>query len=118
MSTYYPVLSFIQSITRGVQTTVTFTAPCDFTPGEVVSFRVSPQSGMKELNNVETPVVSNTSNSIVVNINSTNFTPFIFHSENSIQYPAIVVPSSSGIVPGSFPIATSLVDAFDNIPNT
>lgn len=71
---------------------------------------------MTELNNVQTRVISNTNDSITVDIDSTNFTPFVFTPEYEGRGPAMVVPSSSGIVPGQIPIGTSLRDAFDNVP--
>lgn len=115
-SVFYPKLSYIASISQGVQTTVTFTDDCDFTPGEVISFRVSKQNGMYELNNVQSSVVSNDTNSIVVNIDSRNFNAFVFTPSYEGSHPAMVVPAGSGIIPNSIPLQTSLIDAFDNIP--
>lgn len=116
MGMFVPQYSLIQSITPGVQTVVTFTAPCDFLIGQVVSFRVSPQSGTKELNNVESTVIGVTSSTITVNIDSRNFTPYIFLPENEQVHVAMVVPSSSGIIPGVYPAQTNLADAFDQLP--
>ncbi len=116
MSTFVPQFSLISGITLGNQTVVTFTAPCDFTVGEVVSFRVSPPSGTFELNNQHTTVTAVTSNTITVPIVSTNYTPFINISENHLVYPAMVVPAGSGIVPGASPPQTNLQDVFDNVP--
>lgn len=115
-SVFYPKFSLIQAITQGQMTTVTFTAPCDFTQGEIVSFRVSRANGMFELNNVQTRVVESTGSTIVVDIDSNNFTPFVYSSENAVQNPAMVVPSSSGVMFGTNPAQTTLADAFDNIP--
>lgn len=116
MSAFVPQFSLIQSISLGQVTTVTFTAPCDFTVGEVVSFRISPKSGTRELNNQASTVIVVTASTITVPIDSTNYTPFVFHSENSLVFPAMVVPSASGIIPGAIPSQTNLQDAFDNIP--
>ena len=117
MSTYTPSVSFISSITRGPLTVVQFTQNCDFTVGEIVSFRVSKASGTFELNNQQALVLAVSGNQITVDLPSQNYTPFINLGENGTQYPAMVIPSSSGIVPNSFPIQTSLEDAFDNVPN-
>lgn len=122
-SFFYPTWSLIQSITQGVQTTVTFTASCTFTPGEIVSFRVNKPQGMTQLNNVPAVVrqvttVTNPNDTILVNIDSRNFTPFTFTAENVGIGPAMAVPSSSGIIPGAIPPQTNLVDAFDNVPTT
>lgn len=116
MSTFVPFYSVIQSIAQGVQTVVTFTANSDFIPAQLVSFRVSKQSGMQELNNQQTLVLASTANTITVGIDSRNYTPFVFHSENGIQYPAIVVPAGSGVIPSAVPPQTQLADCFDNVP--
>lgn len=124
MSSFFsPTSSLIQAITKGVQTTVTFTTSCTFSPGEVVSFRVNKIQGTTQLNNVAAVVqqvttVTNPNDTIIVNIDSRNFTPFTFTAENVGKGPAMAVPSSSGIVPGAIPVQTNLVDAFDNVPVT
>jgi hypothetical protein len=113
---FVPQFGFISAIQLGLQTVVTFTAPIDFTVGEIVSFRVSPVSGTFELNNQQTQVLSVTSNTITVPINSTNFTPYISLPTYGIAFPALVVPVGSGILPNTRPAQTSLFDVFDNVP--
>lgn len=115
-SAFVPTYSLIDDIEFGVTTEVTFTADCDFTDGEIVSFRVSPQSGTFELNNKQARVLSHTSDTITVDIDSNNFTPFISLSENAQVRVAMVVPVGSGIVPGTYTPAMSLADVFDNVP--
>lgn len=116
MSSFVPQFGFISDIQLGIQTVVTFTAPIDFTVGEIVSFRVSPVSGTFELNNQQTQVISLTSNTITVPIDSRNYTPYINNPTYGIAFPALVVPVGSGIVPDVSPPQTSLFDVFDNIP--
>ena len=118
MSTFVPQFGFISGITLGVHTVVTFTAPIDFTVGEIVSFRVSPPSGTFELNNQQTQVIAVTSNTITVPIDSRFYTPYVSHPTYQLAFPALVVPAGSGILPNTVPTQTSLFDAFDNIPNT
>lgn len=124
----YPSLRFIAGITKASQGVVYFTAKNDFTPGEMVSFRVPSQYGMDELNDRAVRVLSVTNSatvsSITIDLNTSGFTTFAFPT--SAVYaagvsPAIVVPSSSGVVPenGSAtnpqqPPGTNLLDAFDN----
>ena len=111
---FYPAYSLISDITLGVQTTMTFTENHNFTPGEVVSFRVNQTNGTVELNNVETIVQSITSNTITFDVNSTFFTPFI--ANQMVQYPPMCVPAGTGLVPGYNPLNnTNLADAFDNL---
>lgn len=117
-SVFVPQFSLIESISQGQITQVTFTEDCDFTDGEVVSFRVSKQSGMNELNNQQARVLSHTSDSITVGIDSANYTPFIFIDENELVFPAMVVPAGSGKIPNSNPATVNLEDAFDNVPLT
>ena|ERR1044071_2279808 len=112
---YYPSYSLISNITLGSNTVVTFPDPHEFTIGEVVSFRVSPQYGTFQLNNEHVTVMAITTYTITVPINSSTYTPFI-PSPSNPQALAMVVPSSSGVVPGAVPPQTNLLDAFDNIP--
>lgn len=116
MSTYVPQFGFISAIQLGLPTVVTFSAPIDFTVGEVVSFRVSPPSGTKELNNQTATVIAVTSDTITVPINSANYTPFIFDPPYATAFPALVVPAGSGVIPQAIPPQTNLADAFDNVP--
>lgn len=127
-SLFYPRRRFIANITKAAQATVYFTAPNDFTPGEKVSFRVSSAFGMSQINNISARVLSVTNSatvsSIVIDLDTTGFTTFVFPTSAVALAgvsPAIAVPSSSGVVPfnGSAtipqqPPGTNLLDAFDN----
>lgn len=115
-SVFQPKFSLIEDITLGQTTVVTFTEDCDFTDGEIVSFRVSAESGTKELNNQQALVLSHTDDTITVEIDSSNYTTFVFVDENELVFPAMVVPMGSGIIPGSNPATVNLEDAFDNVP--
>ncbi len=125
----YPRWNYIANITKAAQAKVYFTAKNDYTVGENISFRVSSDFGMKEINNVvgRVLVVTNsaTESSVVVTINSTGFTTFAFPTSADAAAgvsPAVVVPASSGVIPDSTgsatnpqqPPGTNLLDAFDN----
>lgn len=112
---FYPSYSIISEISLGVQTVVTFTAPHDFTVGEIISFRVSKQYGTVELNNRQANVQAISSTTITVNIDSRNYNPFVA-SPDIPETLAMVVPSASGVIAGSVPTQTNLFDSFDNIP--
>ena len=114
-STFYPAYSIISAIQLGVQTVTTFTAPHDFTVGEIISFRVSQQYGTVELNNRQANVQSITPTTITVAIDSRNYTPFIASPSVPATLP-LVVPSASGVIAGAIPPQTNLLDSFDNIP--
>lgn len=125
---FYPRWRYIAGITRAVQTVVYFTEKNDFTPGEIVSFRVSSAFGMDEINNKQARVLSVTNSatvsSITLDLDSTGYTAFAFPTSAVAAAgvsPAVCVPSSSGVVPfmGSAtipqePPGTNLLDAFDN----
>jgi hypothetical protein len=112
---FYPAYSLITAITQGALTIVDFGVTHDFTPGQIVSFRVPKQYGMVELNNQETTVMTISQTMIMVGIDSRNYTPFIYPVALP-QALAMVVPSASGILPGSKPPTMTLFDSYDNIP--
>jgi len=124
----YPRYKFIANITQASQAVVYFTAKNDFTPGEMVSFRVSSDFGMDEINNLTARVLSVTNSatvsSITLDLDTSGFTAFAFPTSAVAAAgvsPAVCVPASSGVVPynGSAtipqqPPGTNLLDAFDN----
>jgi hypothetical protein len=125
----YPRYGFIGWISQATQAVVYFTATNDFTPGEIVSFRVSSDYGMEEINNVQARVLSVTNSatvsSITIDLDTTGFTAFSFPTSATALTgvsPAVVLPSSSGVVPDSSgsatnpqqPPGTNLRDSFDN----
>jgi hypothetical protein len=124
----YPRWNFIANITKAAQAVVYFTAKNDFTPGEIVSFRVPSEFGMDEINNKAVRVLSVTNSatvsSITIDLDTSGYTTFAYPTSVIAAAgvsPAVVVPSSSGVVPynGSATVAqqppgTNLLDAFDN----
>lgn len=124
----YPRWRYIAGITQAAQAVVYFTEKNDFTPGEIVSFRVSSDFGMDEINNLPARVLtvtnSSTVSSITIDLDTSGFTAFTFPTSAVAAAgvsPAVCVPSSSGVVPdnGSAtipqePPGTNLRDAFDN----
>lgn len=111
---FYPRFSYISAITKEKYAEITFTSDQDFTDGEIIGVRVSPESGMFEINNQEARVLSHNSDSIVIDIDTTNYTTFI--PGLNVKRPPMVVPSASGIIPGSYPATVNLQDSFDNVP--
>lgn len=124
----YPRAKFIAGITQASQAVVYFTESHDFTPGEIVSFRVPSEFGMDEINNKQLRVLSVTNSatvsSITLDYDSSGNTAFSFPTSAVAAAgvsPAVCVPSSSGVVPlnGSAtvpqqPPGTNLLDSFDN----
>lgn len=124
----YPRWNYIANISQAAQAVVHFTAKNDFTVGEIVSFRVSSDFGMDEMNNRTARVLavtnSGTVSSITLDLDTTGFTAFAFPTSAVAAAgvsPAVCVPSSSGVVPISAadtspvqPPGTNLQDSFDN----
>ena len=124
----YPRWNYIAMITKASQAVVYFTAKNDYTPGEIVSFRVPSEFGMDEINNKAVRVLSvtnsSTVSSITIDLDTSGYTTFAFPTSAIAAAgvsPAVVLPSSSGVVPdnGSAtnaqqPPGTNLRDAFDN----
>lgn len=129
----YPRWSYIANITKASQAKVYFTAPNDYTPGEIVAFRVSSDFGMDEINFKtarvlsvvnDAPTDATPESSITIDLDTSGYTAFSFPTSATAAAgvsPAVVVPSSSGVVPynGSAtvpqqPPGTNLQDAFDN----
>jgi hypothetical protein len=124
----YPRWSYIANITAATQAVVYFTAKNDYTPGEILSFRVPEEFGMEEMDEVHARVLSVTNSatvsSVTLDLDSSGFTAFTFPTSAQAAAgvsPAVAVPSASGVVPDNgsasqpqIPEGTNLRDAFDN----
>ena len=111
----YPAFSYINDISNAVQAIVTFTADHDFIVGEILGFRVTPPFGMFEINNRHGKVLSITSDTVTVDIDTTFYTAFDYSALNSRgTTPPVCVPAGSGVIPDQTIPQTSIDDAFDN----
>lgn len=111
---FYPRRFQISALTNAQNAVVTFTANHDYIVGEIIGFRVTPAFGMFEINEKRGRVLSTTSNSVTVDIDTTTWTPFTTALLNTAgTTPPVCVPSSSGVIYGEIPM-TSINDAFDN----
>lgn len=111
-STVYPSWKYITAITNAQYAVITTDGNHDFTDGEYVSMRVSAPYGMVEMNYKRAYILSHTSNTITTDIDSTNFNTFLYPVSGD-NTPPVVVPSASGVIPGSYPSTMNLQDAFD-----
>ena len=112
---FYPQRALINAITNAQNAQVTFTEDHDFTIGEIVSFRVEKNFGMFEINQKRAKVLSITSDTITVDIDSSSWTAFDYSMLNSDgTTPPHCVPSSSSLVPNANPPRINILDAFDN----
>jgi hypothetical protein len=112
---FLPNFSFISGITNSQYAVATFNAPHSFVLNEIVSFRVSSQNGMTQMNNLQAKVLDLDTSTITVDIDSTSFNPFVTPS-SFVASPALCVPVGSGIDDSDlFLVSTILDDAFDNV---
>ncbi len=121
--TFQPKVFYIQDISNTQLAVITFTEDHDYVIGEIISLRVSKIYGMIQANNLSCKVIGITSNTVTTNLDTLGFFPFVYTSD-IVQYPALAVPSASGILPdptdpykpdGPF-ARTIITDAFDNYP--
>lgn len=108
---FVPSLQYISSISQALNAVVGFTTDHNYTPGELLSFRVSKPFGMHEINNQVGTILSITSNTVTMDINTLEYTAFIYPVSGK-NTPPISVPSGSGIIPGVFPPTVNLEDVF------
>lgn len=109
---FIPNLQYINNITQSAPAIVTFNDDHNFTDGEWISFRIPPANGMIQLNNQKALIISITSTTVTIAVDSLQFYPFIYVQDP--QIPCVAVPAGSGI-----PVGTAMVtleDAFDNQP--
>jgi len=111
---FIPNLQYITDITQAANGVVTFAEDHNFTVAEWISFRIPPANGMIQLNNQKALVLSITDTTVTINVDTSNFYPFIYVQDN--QIPCIAVPVASGIIQGTTTV--TLEDAFDNEPVT
>ena len=108
-----PPFEYISGITNEQFPTVTFTTTHYFVPNEYVSFRVSRAYGMVEINNLRAKVLSIGTYTILIDIDTTFFSVFLYPVSTG-QAPPVCVPVASGIEISYNPTVI-LNDAFDNI---
>lgn len=106
--TYYPgysqvqvqdalIVQTIQSITQANPCVVTTVNNHNYQPGMMVRFLIPLSFGMPQLNIITSQIISITSNSFSLALDSTNFYPFGYPSPLPSAYsPPSVIPNSSG----------------------
>jgi hypothetical protein len=109
---FVPKYFLIQSVAKGRNTVVTFTADHDYSVGEYISFRCDQKNKMVEINQKRGKILEMTSDTITVDIDSTNYTDFMF--DLSVAILPIAVPAGSGVGIGEYVATVILSDVFDN----
>lgn len=113
---YTPYSLPIVGISNTQYAVVSFGVNHPYTLGEILSFRVSPQFGMREMNNLQGTVLAVKAKTVTVDINSTLFNIFVYPYATPVISPAQAIPRGSGIIPASHPPTVTLQDVFDNKP--
>ena len=94
---------------------MTFTEDHDYLVGEIVSFRCDQFFGMSEINNKKAKILTLTSDTITVDLDSTTWTEFDYSLINtSGTSPPVCVPVGSGSVDKNGVQEVIFEDAFDN----
>jgi hypothetical protein len=109
---FVPALAYITGITQALNASVTFSETPAYSPGELLSFRVSKPFGMQEINNQVGTILSIIANVAIVDINTLGYTSFIYPVSGK-NTPPVAVPAGSSIIPGTFPPTINLIDVFD-----
>ncbi len=110
-----PAFRYIIAITNAQYATVTFSEDHHYSIGEIVSFRVTQPFGMVEINNLQSSIISFTSDSITVGIDTTFWTPFVYPATVDKYTPPVCVPSASGVIKDLYTPTMNLEDCFDNV---
>lgn len=109
---FIPNLQYVINITNAANAVVTFLTNHNFFVGEWISFRVPPPNGMIQLNNKKAKIISSTSDTVTIQVDSLQF--YAFNYIQDPQIPCVAVAAGSGIYPGTATVI--LDDAFDNQP--
>lgn len=112
---FVPRFRYITDITNAQYAVITFSEDHDFIDDEIVSFRVSRPFGMIEINNLQSKVLSHTSNTITVDIDTSFWTPFVYPATVPKYTPPVCVPVASGIRENLYISTVILEDCFDNV---
>lgn len=111
----YPQLSFISGITNAQRAVATFTEDHDFIVGQIVSFNVTPAFGMFQIQGKKGKILSLTSDTITVDIDTTTWDAFDYSVlDDPGTTPPTCVPCSSGVLTSEYTPYVIFADAFDN----
>lgn len=122
---YYPGYSQVQvqenlrvqtiaSITQANPMMITTVDDHSYNAGMNVTFLIPVSFGMQQLNNLNGQVISLTSNTLTINIDSINFTPFAYPSPLPSAFtPPSVIPNASGPYLSPQPLPFGNQDSFE-----
>ncbi len=125
--TYYPgysqqtvsenlVVKTILSITQAFPAVLTTSTDHGYPAGLMVTFFIPNQFGMIQLNNQNIQVLSVTNNTLTLNVDSTNYTPFAYPSPLPEAYTnPSVIPNSSGVYLPPLPLPSGNQSSFEGV---
>lgn len=110
------VIKTILSISNANPMVVTTTQPHGYVAGMMVTFLIPTQFGMVQLNNLNVQVISLTSDTLTINLDSTGFAPFAYPSPLPQTYtPPSIIPNSSGSYLPPIPLPYGNQDSFEGV---
>ena len=115
MSIFVPPLRNIINISNAKNCVITFSEEHFFKLGEIVTVKSSKPYGMQEINDLSSRVIGLSFDTITLEIDTLNFTSFVFPPVGVVQIPAQIIPSGSGIKPLEYTPTVTLQCAFDNL---
>lgn len=110
------IVQTIESITQAFPAVLTTAEDHGYPAGLNVTFLIPKRFGMTELNGLNIQVISVTNNTLTLNIDTTNFTPFAYPNPlpNAYVVPS-VVPNSSGKYLPPLPLPYGNQDSFEGV---
>lgn len=91
------IVKTIASITQSNPATLTTTSDHNYVAGMNVSFLIPKAFGMQELNKFVVQVLTASTNTLILNVDTRQFSPFAYPSPLPTAYtPPSIIPNSSG----------------------
>ncbi len=125
--TYYPgysqvqvqdnlIVRTIESITQAYPAVLTTTEDHGYPAGCNVTFMIPPSFGMVQLNRQNIQVLAVTNNTLTLNVDTSNYTPFSYPSPLPQAYTVpSVIPNSSGIYLPPIPLPYGNQNSFEGV---
>lgn len=108
------IIQTIESITQTFPMVVTTINNHNYVIGMIITFLIPLQFGMQQLNNSMGQVIDLTTNTLTININAINFTPFAYPSPLPSAFtPPSIIPYASGRYLPPLPLPYGNQDSFE-----
>lgn len=108
------IVRSIEAISNSYPTVLTTTVPHKYVAGVKVRFMIPKSFGMQELNEIEVQVLVASGNTLIINLDSTNFSVFSYPNSLPSAYTLpSVIPNSSGPILPPQPLPYGNQDGFE-----